>query len=287
MKKILIAGKDSYVGTSFEKWVSQWPNDYKIDTLDTKGKWVDFSFQGYDVVYCVAGIAHVDAKKSMESLYYKVNRDLPIALAKKAKSDGVGQFIFMSSLIVYGDSTPPGKIEYITKDTVPKPANFYGNSKLQAEQGIIALQDDQFKVLVLRPPMIYGPGSKGNYPKLSKLAQTMPVFPKVNNKRSVLFIDNLTEFVRIAIDEGQSGIAFPQNKEYVSTSHLVRLIAKAHGKDIKIIPGLMPSIEFVASFNTMARKAFGSFVCDRALSGNQGKYCVKSLGRSIARTEYY
>ncbi|MEG2209693.1 MAG: NAD-dependent epimerase/dehydratase family protein, partial [Eubacterium sp.] len=167
MKRILITGKDSYIGTAFENWVKQWPEEYDITIIDTMADWKKSSFKTYDTVFHVAGIAHVDAKADMEDLYYQVNRDLTIAVATKAKNEGVKQFIFMSSIIVYGDSGKLGETRIITKDTIPTPSNFYGNSKLQAENGILPLQDIAFNVVILRPPMIYGKGSKGNYPKLA------------------------------------------------------------------------------------------------------------------------
>ena len=159
MKKILITGANSYIGTSLEKYLSQWPKDYQIDTIDmVDGSWKNKDFSSYDVVFHVAGIAHSDTgkiSKEKEKLYRSVNTDLTIETAKKAKSEGIKQFIFMSSAIVYGNSAPIGKKKIITKDTVPSPANAYGDSKLQAEKGIIPLMDDKFKVVVLRPPMIY------------------------------------------------------------------------------------------------------------------------------------
>jgi nucleoside-diphosphate-sugar epimerase len=176
MKRVLITGKNSYIGTSVENWLLKTPDQYHVDTLDVKDpSWKDFDFSSYDVVFHVAGIAHVSRKKSMKDLYYKVNRDLAIEVAKHSKVSGVKQFIFMSSIIVYGDSKASKRV--ITKETIPTPTNFYGDSKLQAENGIRPLESDSFKVVILRPPMIYGPGSKGNYSKLSKLAKITPIFP--------------------------------------------------------------------------------------------------------------
>src|SRR5699024_9295461 len=168
-----------------------------------------------------------------EDLYYRVNRDLTIELAEKAKKENVAQFIFLSSIIVYGENIDNDGV--INKDTIPKPSNFYGNSKLQAEEGITPLQDDTFNVAIIRPPMIYGKGSKGNYPKLAKLARISPIFPNIENKRSMLHIDNLSEFLKLMIDNEESGLFFPQNKEYVQTSHLVKTIAEVYGKKIWLV----------------------------------------------------
>ena len=131
MKKILITGANSYIGTSFEKYITEnFSEEYQVDTIDMiDGSWREKSFAGYDVVYHVAGIAHSDSGKisaEKEKLYRSVNTDLTIETAKKAKSDGVRQFIFMSSAIVYGDSGKIGKKKVITRDTPTHPANCYG-----------------------------------------------------------------------------------------------------------------------------------------------------------------
>ena len=175
MKRILITGANSYIGMSFEKYIKDnFSNEYSIDTIDMiDGTWRNQCFSEYDVIYHVAGIAHSDngkISKEKEKLYRSVNTNLTIDVAKKAKQEGVHQFVFMSSAIVYGDSAPIGRSKVISIGTQPTPANCYGDSKLQAEQGILPLQDGSFKVCVLRPPMIFGPGCKGNYPLLSKVA---------------------------------------------------------------------------------------------------------------------
>ena len=217
MKRILITGANSYIGTSLKNWLEKCPGRYFVDTVSTRNDvWKQKDFRDFDVVFHVAGIAHVSSDPKMEDLYYKVNRDLTIEIAKKSKAEGVKQFIFMSSIIAYGDCSRDKGI--ITRNTVPTPNNFYGNSKLKAEEGIRGLESDDFKVVILRPPMIYGKGSKGNYLKLSKAAQKLPIFPNIDNERSMLHIDNLCEFIKLIIDNEERGMFFPQNKEYVKTS---------------------------------------------------------------------
>lgn len=289
MKRILITGANSYIGTSVEAHLMQNPESYQVDTVDMlDGSWRQKDFSGYDTVFHVAGIAHADAGKVTEerkALYYKVNTDLTVETAKKAKAEGVKQFIFMSSAIVYGESAPIGKTKIITRDTLPSPANCYGDSKLQAENGILPLNDASFKVVILRPPMIYGKGSKGNYPMLSKLARKMPVFPKVENSRSMLYIENLTEFVRLMIENEEQGIFWPQNREYSNTSELVRMIAKAHGKRIALIPGFRWLLKLASHFTGLVNKAFGSLCYDMSMSGYACAYQKYSLEESIALTE--
>ena len=276
MKKILITGANSYIGMSFEKYMAQWPEAYRVDTVDMiDGTWREKDFSGYDCVYHVAGIAHSDNGKispEKAKLYYAVNTDLAIETAKKAKAEGVKQFIFMSSAIVYGESAPIGKSKVITRDTPVSPANSYGDSKVQAEKGILPLNDDGFKVVILRPPMIYGPGSKGNYPVLSKLARKLPVFPKVDNQRSMLYIDNLLEFVRLMVENEEQGIFWPQNGEYSNTTELVQMIAKAHGKKILIVPGFTWALKLASRVTGLVNKAFGSSVYDMNLSDYKEKY---------------
>ena len=227
MKKILITGANSYIGTSFEKYINEnYPESYTVDTVDMiDGSWKSKSFFGYDAVFHVAGIAHSDSgkiSKEKEQLYYAVNTNLTIETAKKAQSDGVKQFIFMSSAIVYGESAPIGKQKIITKNTPTAPANCYGDSKVQAENGIRPLSDENFKVVILRPPMIYGKKSKGNYPVLAKFAQKTPIFPYVKNQRSMLYIENLCEFVRLMIENGEQGTFWGDLKLMPSSRYYIK-----------------------------------------------------------------
>lgn len=286
MKKILITGANSYIGTSFENYLKKWDIEYKVYTVDMRDEsWRNKDFSKYDVVFHVAGIAHVSTDPKMQDLYYKVNRDLTIETAKKAKKDGVKQFIFMSSIIVYGDSSHINKKRVIDKSTVPTPSNFYGKSKLQAEEGILPLNDESFKVVVIRPPMIFGKGSKGNYPKLSKIAQKLPIFPDIENERSMLHIDNLCEFIRLMIVNEESGIFFPQNNEYVGTSKLVKLIAEFHEKNIILIKLFNPILKIMGNNISQVNKAFGNLVYDKKMSEYKVEYRIRNLKEAVRETE--
>ena len=290
MKKILITGANSYIGTSFEKYIKEnYSDEYIVDTVDMiDGTWREKDFSGYDSVFHVAGIAHSDNGKISEEkakLYYSVNTDLTVETAKKAKSDGIKQFIFMSSAIVYGDSAPIGKNKIITKDTPVSPANCYGDSKVQAENGIQSLNDNDFKIVILRPPMIYGKGSKGNYPLLAKIALKTPVFPYVKNERSMLYIENLCEFVRLMIENEEQGTFWPQNAEYSNTSELVRLIAEVHGKKIWLVNGFGGMLKIMSRMSGLVNKAFGSLCYDQDMSEYNVEYRVKGLNDSVWETE--
>jgi UDP-glucose 4-epimerase len=173
----------------------------------------------------------------------------------------------------------------ITKDTPVDPANFYGDSKVQAELGITPLNDENFKVVILRPPMIYGKGSKGNYPLLAKIAMKTPVFPYIENERSMLYIENLCEFVRLMIDNEEQGIFWPQNDRYSNTSELVKMIAQAHGKNVCLVKGCGWGLKIMSYVTGVVNKAFGNLSYDRKLSEYRADYQRFSLEESIQRTE--
>lgn len=262
MKSILITGKNSYVGTNVENWLLKYPDKYKVDTLDMLDQnWKDFDFSKYDVVFHVAGIAHSTPKKSQEALYYKVNTDLVIETATIAKNAGVKQFIFMSSMIVYNK-----KEKRITIDTLPNPDNFYGNSKLQAEIGLQKLDSKDFRIVVLRPPMIYGPHSKGNFPKLMSFARKSFIFPNFKNKRSMLYIDNLSNSIKYLIDEEAQGTYFPQNSDYMCTSQIVRETAKLIGKKMWFTRIFNPVIYLFRGFVNVINKMFSDSYYDLEMS---------------------
>ncbi|WKV07996.1 NAD-dependent epimerase/dehydratase family protein [Thermoanaerobacterium sp. CMT5567-10] len=277
MKKILITGANSYIGTSFKNWVSKWPDKYKVDSISVRGsEWKKKSFKGYDVVFHVAAIVHVKEKEIDE--YFRVNRDLTVEVAKKAKQEDVKQFIFLSTMGVYGTETG-----YITKDTVPNPKTPYAKSKYEAEELLFKMNGDTFKVAVLRPPIVYGKGCKGNYPRLARIAIKVPVFPDVDNKRSMIYIDNLCEFIRFLIDDDSNGLFFPQNSEYVNISEMVKLISEANGKKIRITKLFNPILKLLRT--STVNKAFGDLVYEKKMSSYHKHYCLKDFKESIYLTE--
>jgi UDP-glucose 4-epimerase len=257
MKRILITGAGSYIGTSFDRYIKDnFSNDYILDTVDmTDASWREESFAGYDSVFHVAGIAHRKETLKNAGLYYEINRDLAIETEKKAKTDGVRQFIFLSSMSVYGMDTG-----VITKETPPDPKSHYGRSKYMAEQTLSSLADGSFAVCILRPPMVYGSGCKGNFQKLVKIVKAIPFFPSVKNERSMLYIDNLSNFVRLCMDRNLSGVYFPQNRAYVSTSVMAEQIARTLNMKRFCDPLTGWIAERVCPFLPVAGKAFGSLV---------------------------
>ncbi|WP_304684375.1 NAD-dependent epimerase/dehydratase family protein [Ileibacterium valens] len=289
MKNILITGANSYIGVSVQRYLENYSDDYNVKTVGTKnGEWEEVSFSSFDVVYHVAGIAHSDVGKVSEELkskYYAINTDLTISIAKKAKAEGVNQFIFMSSSIVYGDSAPIGKEKIISKDTPYNPANYYGDSKVHAEKGLLNLSDNSFKIVILRCPMIYGKSSRGNFPILERMALKLPIFPNINNKRSMLYIKNLAEFVRLMIDNNEQGIFWPCNREYSNTSELVMMIAEYHNKKVILIPYCQWILKFGSYLTRYVNKAFGNLAYAPDLGDYKYDYRLYTLKQSIEEIE--
>lgn len=292
-KRVLIAGAGSYIGESFQRYTDENYPNIEITTVDmVGGTWKGCDFHGFDTVFYVAGIAHADVGKVSQeekTRYYAVNCDLAVETCRKAKADGVKQFIFMSSMIVYGDA-PYRKGCVIDIHTIPSPANFYGDSKWQADKGVRALATDFFHVAVLRPPMVYGRGCKGNYQTLAKLARKLPVFPDTGNSRSVLYIGNLCEFVALLTLSGEGGVYFPQNGAYVSTSGMAGSIAYEAWHRLHITKLLNPAVGLAERFPGKTRgfvhKAFGNRLYAKRLSQYEGlDYQKYSFAESIALTE--
>lgn len=282
--KILITGAGSYVGESVRAYLLKTsPGKFEIDAVDTLGdNWKKADYGLYDVVFHVAGIAHVNADPKMEPLYYKVNRDLTIDVARVAKAAGVKQFVFMSSQIVFHESQSL-RTEVLTAETQPNPNGFYGDSKLQAEKGLHELECDSFKVCILRPPMIYGPNSKGNFPRLAKLATKTPIFPCWHNKRSMLYIDNLAEFVKQTVLRGLSGTFYPQNRELADTVEIIRFFAQAANHGIWITRLLNPFVWLGSFFLQPLNKMFATYYYDPRMSKYDFEYQVVGFEESLKR----
>lgn len=281
MKRVLITGANSFVGDNVRRYILDTSKEFEIDVVDTMNdSWRNADFAKYDTVFHVAGIAHVDPKPEMATLYYKVNRDLTIVIAGYAKERGVKQFIYMSSAIVYHASKSlMGSVKAL--QTEPKPNDFYGDSKLQAEIGLRALENESFKICILRPPMIYGPGNKGNLPRLGWLATKVPVFPAWHNKRSMLFVDNLAEFVKQIILRNLHGTFFPQNAELVDTVEIVRYFAKEYNHKIWITKLLNPFVWLFSFILPVIPKMFADSYYVPEMSQYDFDYQVVSFKESL------
>lgn len=294
-KRVLITGAGSYIGSSFENYAQRhYGENFEIHVMDmVDGSWRERDFSGYDTVFHVAGIAHSEVgnvSDTVKARYYEINTKLAVDTAKRCRESGVKQFVFLSSMIIYGDSDTQGIWKEVDENTIPKPANFYGDSKWQADKGIRDLQDETFAVAVLRLPMVYGKGSKGNYPLLAKAARYLPVIPNVINRRSMLYIDNLCEFLSLLILSGEGGIYFPQNREYGNTADIVSEIRRVGGKKTLKIQSLKPWIalgkRIPGRIGGLVNKAFGNSIYNQKMSVYKGlAYQKVSFRESIWMTE--
>ena len=259
MKRILITGKESYIGTNFKKYLEEYPGEYEVVELDVRDEsWKEYDFTGFDVVFHVAGIAHIKEAKENEALYYKVNRDLVIEVALKAKAAGVTQFIFMSSMSVYGMNEG-----IINRDTKPNPNTYYGKSKYEAELELNKLEEDHFKICKVRPPMVYGDNSPGNLTKLFEAVKRFHIFPTINNQRSSITIEKLTEQIREYIDLEASGILLSQNEEYLCTYKIVKKKMQQTGVRVIYISIFNPLIHLLIGKVGLITKVFGDLIYEK------------------------
>ena len=287
MKKVMLIGIGGYIGGKFTEYINKHYPDWQVDSVDSMNNtWADADFHGYDAVYNVSGLAHANARQGSDEQYYAVNGQLPIDVATKAKAEGVPLFVQMSSQIVYGDMSNLYEDKIITIDTVPSEPTIYGKSKMMAERGLQKLVDDNFQVAILRPPLIYSECARDNFPRLVNFAKKMPVFPKLKNMQSMVYVDNLCELVHLIIESCQGGIYFPQQEVYIGTSKIVSDIAMSVGNKMWLTPIFNPALKLLSKMKifSFVRKAFGSIAYDMEMSNHfDGKYRVVSYEESINR----
>lgn len=275
-KQVLITGLNSYIGNACEDWLSQWPDIYTVQKISVRdSRWKSQNWARFDAIIHVAGIAHNSSNSNLEELYYQVNRDLAYQVGLKAKEDGVNHFVNMSSIIIFGTRN-----DVITSSTIPNPDNFYGDSKLQGEEKLHSLMDQSFKLTHIRPPMVYGKESKGNFPLLAKLALKTPIFPEYDNKRSMIYIKNLTELIRLVLEDEVTGYIHPQNAEYVRTSDIVKYIAYANEHKLKGTRFLNFGINKLKKIN-LINKVFGDLYYSDEMYDGDLTYQKYSLKDSI------
>lgn len=281
MKNILILGEGSYIGTQLAAWLGREPGRFACTVLDMRGEgWKGFPMAGFDAAVLVAGLAHRRETPESLPLYDAVNHLLAAEAARRAKSAGVPQFVFFSSMSVYGLT-----VGRITADTPARPASAYGRSKLAAETELAALAGEGFRVATLRPPMIYGPGCRGNYPRLSALLQKLPVFPRVRNERSMLYIETLCAFLERLLQSGEGGLYFPQNEKYVNTGDLAAQIAAAHGRRLWQPRGLGWLLALLAPRVPTLGKVFGTLTYEQGMSTAFRPAQELPFAETIRRTE--
>lgn len=280
MKKVLVTGESGYIGMKFKEWIEN--NKGKEIILEfvsvRDDSWKNKDFSHYDSVLHLAGIAHVSRDPKLQDIYYSVNRDLTIELAKKSKKDKVNQFIFMSSIIVYGNQ------KIINHETSPNPTDFYGESKLQAEKLLTEISTEDFNIAIIRPPMVYGENCKGNFNKLMMLSTKARIFPEINNKRSMIYIENLCNFLFEIIINNDEGFFFPQNKKYVSTISIIKEINYINKRKIFLTNKFNFLVRALSQNNKTLKKVFGDLVYEESMSRYKKDYQKINFEDSIKKT---
>lgn len=254
-----------------------------IDKLDSTTSWYDLLRDIDVVIHCAAIMPTKKKSRSDIDKAKEVNEAASLNLAQHAMQQGIKHFIFLSTMSVYGLNTG-----HITASTPLNPNTPYGQSKAKAENALKALSSEEFVVTIIRPPMVYGPNCKGNFKALYKIANIAPIFPKVNNKRSAIFIDNLSAFIKIIIDNKIEGTLFPQNSEYLNTSEAVSLLAKASSKKVYISKLAGFGINLLKP-SPIIQKAFGSLTYDPNLPGgpNDLEYNIVNFKDSVKKSAYF
>jgi len=287
MKKVMLVGIGGYIGDKFTEYIKTNYPDWQIDAVDSMNRiWADADFHGYDAVYNVSGLAHANARQGTEEQYYAVNSQLPIDVATKAKAEGVPMFVQMSSMVVYGDMSGLGEEKNIFAETVPEEPTIYGKSKMMAERGLLKLVDGTFQVVIMSPPVIYSENVRDNFPRLVNFAKKMPIFPKLENKQSLVYVDNLCELIQLIIENNKGGIYYHQQECYIETSKIVSDIAKAVCNHMWQTRLFNPILKLLSKSEKLGfiHKAFGSITYDMSISNHfDGKYRVVSYEESIQR----
>jgi UDP-4-keto-D-QuiNAc 4-reductase len=219
---------------------------------------------GVDVVVHAAARVHVMRDVAADPLgeFRRINVDGTLALARQAARSGAGRFVFLSSIKVNGESTPPGRP--FTPDDASAPVDPYGVSKLEAEQGLLAIaQETRMSIVIIRPVLVYGPGVKGNFLSMMRWVQKGLPLPlgAVDNRRSLVALDNLVDLiVTVMRHPAAAGRVFlAADGEDLSTTMLLRRTAAALGRPSRLIP--VPAVLLRAA----ARLAGRSAIADRLL----------------------
>lgn len=284
MHNLLITGGSGFVAQAVLAHLKNSPEIHAEAVSVRDGAWQNIDFSRFDAVLHCAGIAHISPDPSLNAQYDAVNHRLTALLAERAKEGGVKHFIFLSSMIVFGEAAPAGIRRTIAPDTLPAPVHAYGQSKLDAENALHALEDSSFCVTILRPPMIYGDGCKGNYNALVRLARRLPVFPEFENRRSMLYVGNLAELIRLAVLHPVSGTFHPRDGQPRSVSEIVREICSVHGKRMLFSRLLAPLVK-LAGKKGIVRRAFGDMAYADSMPDFPEEYRIFSFAEGIRLTE--
>lgn len=284
MMKILIIGKNSYIGDHIDEWLSH--KGYEVRLLDVLYEdWRSFNYSYFDSIVHVAGIVHRPDCNDW-NLYRTVNAEMPVEIAKIAKEQGVKQYVFFSTMGVYGIEKKLG-VSVIDEDTPLCAEGMYGKSKLMAEKELEKLSDGCFKVAIVRPPSVYGKGCRGGYiTGFASIAKLLPIIPRAYSeaRQSFIYIDNLCECVYLIVRNHLSGAFCPQDDEIPNANELFEAISKGLNRkyrDSRFLGILMQWVSFVP----LVKKAYGGIQYSRKLSDREGfDYVIVPFKEAMRRT---
>ena len=259
--KILITGSSGFVGSYF---INHYKNKYDIKSFSFRKDGIDtLDCSGVDVVFHLSALVHQMGGASSEE-YRKVNVTQTMQLARKAKKSGVKHFVFMSTVKVYGEETDG----VYTENTICNPEDEYGKSKLKAEQELMKLEDESFKVSIIRTPIVYGYGVKANIKSLVNLVGKVPVLPfgGIQNRRSMVYIGNLCHLVDVVIEQQKAGVFLASDDEPLSTTKLCELIAKNFEKKVYLVK--IPLFESLLKLAkpSFHKRLYGSLEVDNSVT---------------------
>lgn len=280
--RILVIGKNGFISKCFQSYIRKYTDIEVLAISARNNAWKKEKFNGFDAVFNTTGLAHDNARKGTREQFMELNSILPYELALKAKKEGVKTFINMSSLIIYGEMSELGSKLIINNETKPTPAGIYGESKLAGEEAINKLSDGEFRVAIIRSPLVYNENAVDNFLRLKRFALTCPIFPDIGNARSMIYSDNLCELVKLIAENKAGGYYYPQQEVHICTSKLVKDIANASGKKMWLTRMFNPFIFVLANRFIFIRKVFGSLAVDLNESNYfEGKYRVVCYEDSI------
>ncbi len=269
MTKVLITGANSFVGANFRKF-SQYKDIEEISLYEIRPEDIDFG--KFDIVLHLAAIVH-QSKKIPESEYFDVNRDLCLRVAGYAKKAGIKQFVFLSTVKVYGEFVP--KFGLCNENSKCIPDDAYGKSKYEAELGLKKMEDDNFTVSIIRTPLVYGEGVKANMLSIVKLVDSFSFLPfgEINNKRIVTYIENLLVFIDQIIEKRASGIVIAKDENAISTTELVNYLSEFLNKKVALFKLPQIIIKFgTFLFPGIFDKLYGSLEFDNSKTKNELNY---------------
>lgn len=278
---VLITGQNGYIAKKLYSYLLDRRHDVSFLNV-RQDVWRHSSFEDIDCVVHLAGIVHNSSNDPQE--YQRVNVDLTAALARKAKDENVPQFIFISSMAVFGKSDEFLPLNEITAQTPLLPQTLYGKSKMSAEKEVEKIYGD--RACIVRPPMVYGENCTGNYRRLRELVLRFKIVPHYENRRSMIYVHNLCELLRLLIENTGAGIFHPQDAEFLPTYEISRIIGNENEVNVRALR--IPFLKLGAAIVPDLKKAFGSLSYSPALSKcSLGEYRIFDTRNAVAQTEMY